>query len=314
MENNIPKNYKNFLPSRNIQLIILVLICIGLGYLFIPKLITLIQKRGELPEATVPLGISLPEGDPVQRDTDGDGLPDWQEVLVGLDPRSAETNPGSPDMQTYQRIKETVGVANFEQEALTVDDTDKISLTLYDTLASESTNRNGLTEVATSAAIEKELANYIQSKKDSIKPITAEQITIAENSLSNNQAYAKLMKQYLADTPVTKNAPEVIQKYLDGTGSYEQVAPILDLFSRRINELKQVSVPQPILETHLEILNGVNAVYELVSSYNPATQDAASQIGTLALTQDAFINIAKSLGYLSIYLSVALDKDGYITY
>ena len=40
---------------------------------------------------------NIPIGNLINKDTDGDGIFDWEEPLWGLDPTKKETTPGIPD-------------------------------------------------------------------------------------------------------------------------------------------------------------------------------------------------------------------------
>ena len=44
----------------------------------------------------------------VNKDTDGDGILDWEEGLWGTDPIKKETTPGTPDKVAIEKIKASV--------------------------------------------------------------------------------------------------------------------------------------------------------------------------------------------------------------
>jgi hypothetical protein len=312
MEYNTPSSYKNYLPSKKIRIIIGILIVIGLGYFTIPLIIKSVKQgvTREIPPTN--LVISTPTGDPTTRDTDGDGVPDWQEIAMGLDPAKPQTNLGVSDMTTFQNIKNAVGNNTFDLEAGKVTDTDKVSLTIYDALASDSRKNNGVSVGGTQSITQQELFNYIEARKKSITVYTEKDITSVESSLESNKAYAERMKKIIAETPETKEAPKKIQGYLDGTVPLSSISPLINLLQKRSSELRAMQVPKPVVSTHVEILNATQTLYELLSLYTPQEDDPASQMSTLALVQDSFIQASKNIGYLSMYLSVALNKNGYL--
>ena len=45
----------------------------------------------------------------INKDTDGDGILDWQENLYGLDPTKKETTPGTPDSTAISKLKALQG-------------------------------------------------------------------------------------------------------------------------------------------------------------------------------------------------------------
>src|SRR6266568_3084652 len=50
--------------------------------------------------------------DLVNKDTDGDGIPDWQENLFGTDPTKKETTPGTPDSVVVEKLRQAQGVGD----------------------------------------------------------------------------------------------------------------------------------------------------------------------------------------------------------
>lgn len=313
MEYNTPSSYKNYLPSKKIRIIIALLLIIGIGYFTIPLIIASLKKN---PAQTVPptnLVVSTPSGDPTTRDTDGDGIPDWQEIAMGLDPKNPETKKGVPDMTTYQNIKDAVGNNTFDLEAGKVTDTDKVSLTIYDALASDSKKNNGVSVEATQAVTGQELYNYIAAQKKQITTFSQKDLVVVEGTIDSNKDYASKMKTLLADTPETKKYPTMINSYLDtdSTKTKPNIAPILAYFEKVIAAMRSIPVPASAVSTHLDVLNSVQGVYQVVKTYNPNETDPTSQVSAVSLVQDYLISLSKSLGMLSVYFSVALDKNGY---
>lgn len=313
MEYNTPSSYKNYLPSKKIQIIIGILLLIGIGYFTLPSLVTLIKKTTLDTKTKPSLIVGLPTGDPTTRDTDRDGVPDWQEIAIGLDSNNPQTKPGAPDLTTFETIKNQVGESAFNLEASKVTDTDKVSLTIYDALAKDSVKNNGISVQTTQAVTAQELYNYIAAQKKLITVYSAADIQTVPDSLTANQVYAKKMKTILADTPATKDAPAKISTYLEGTSGKETVQPALVSLQGKIKEMKAVSVPVSAQKIHLDLLNALQGVYQVVDSYNPTANDPTVQVSATSLTQDYLIIAAKNTGYLSMYFSVALNPQGYVS-
>lgn len=311
MEYNTPSSIKNYLPSKKIQLVIAILLFIGLSYLLVPVIVNFIKKKPLAVEPTTDIVISNLVGDPTSRDTDNDGVPDWQEIAIGLNIENPQSNPGVPDLVTLQTIKEKVGTEIFNLELGNVTDTDKVSLTIYDALSSDSIKNNAVSDVGTQLVVEQELVNYIESQKKNIPVYARKDINVTESNLQTNKEYSKQMKSFIAETPATRNAPKLIREYLEGTGTYASVTPILGFLEGRIADLKKTPVPALAVDIHLELLNATQALYTLVSSYNTSLDDPAYSISIISLVQDALIRTTTNLNYLSIYFSVALDKNGY---
>lgn len=313
MEYNTPSSYKNYLPSKKIRIIIAILVVIGVGYFTVPMIINSLKKG---PVKTVPptnLVVSAPTGDPTTRDSDGDGIPDWQEIALGLDPNNPQSKKGVPDMTTYQNIKDAVGNNTFDLEAGKVTDTDKVSLTIYDALSSDSKKNNGISVEATQAVTGQELYNYIAAQKKLVTVYTEKDLNVVEGTIDSNKNYASKMKVLLADTPETKKYPSTINAYLDTDTAKDKpaIAPVLTYFEKIIAAMKSTPVPASAVSTHLDILNAVQGVYQIVKTYDPNETDPTVQVSAVSLVQDYLISLSKSLGMLSVYFSVSLDKNGY---
>lgn len=311
MDSNTPGSYKNYLPSKKIQLVIAILLGILAAYFLVPKLYTLIKEVSIPKVPTSNLSVTLPTGDPTTRDSDGDGVLDWQEIAVGLDPQNPVTKNGTPDMQTFETLKAQVGVALFANEEAQVTDTDKVSLTIYDTLAKDSIENNGIAIDTTQAVTGQELINYITAQRARIKTFSQKDLSVVQGTMENNEAYAKAMKPILADTPETKNAPKLIAAYLDGTADRSKILPFVNALKKKITPLQTVPVPSSAASIHLEILNAFQGIAQVLDEYDHTNTDPTSKISATSLVQDYLMIATRSNGLLSIYLSVALDSNGY---
>lgn len=311
MEYNTPSSYKNYLPSKKMQIIIAVLIIIGIGYFAIPPILSVVKKTS-IPKAANPgLTVSLPTGDPTTRDTDRDGIPDWQEIAIGLDPNKSETKAGVPDMTTFQSIKNTIGSNTFDLESSKVTDTDKVSLTIYDALEKDSTKNNGVSVSSAQTVTSQELYNYIQARKNTIPQFTQKDLVLVESTLESNKSYYEQIKTVLANSKETNNAPQQISTYIDNASTKESITPIISQLDKSIKRLKTTPVPIPAAQTHLELLNSMKGVYEILTTIDPTNSDEIYKLSNSSLVQDYLMIGTKSLGLLSVYFNVALNPNGY---
>lgn len=311
MEYNAPSPYKNYLPGKGIRIAIGIIVLIGVAYFTTPWIIKTLKKtKGSNPQETK-LFVSTLSGDPTTRDTDGDGVPDWQEIILGLDINNPQSKPGIPDKVTFQTIKNQVGADTFDLEAGQVTDTDKVSLTIYDALSKDSVKNEGISVAGTQAVTGQELYNYIAARKGELRTYTEKDLVATTGSLENNQVYAQKMNMILADDSVSKNGPELIQAYLDDQASRQNIQPMLSLLQKKVSLLLEVPVPPSAIPMHLDIINSAQGIYQLLDEYRPNSEDPAAKISTVSLVQDYLIRATKSFGLLQIYLSVALDKNGY---
>lgn len=311
MEYNTPSSYKNYLPSKKIQIIIGILLLIGIGYFTLPSLVTLIKKTTLDTKTKPSLIVGLPTGDPTTRDTDRDGVPDWQEIAIGLDSNNPQTKPGAPDLTTFETIKNQVGESAFNLEASKVTDTDKVSLTIYDTLEKDSTKNNGISVASTQSITSQELYNYIQARKNTISQLTPKDLNLVESTLESNKSYYQEIKAILANSKETNSAPKQISAYIDGTIKKESLTPIINQLDISIKKLKQTAVPIPAAQTHLALLNSMQGVYQIITTLDSNNSDEIYKLSNSSLVQDYLMTGTKSLGLLSVYFNIALNPKGY---
>ena len=312
MESNTPASYKNYLPSKNIRIVISVLLFIACAYFLGPLIVKQIKKIKNPGDQVAQVNIAIPIGDPTMRDTDGDGVLDWQEIAVGLDINSPETKPGVSDYATFQSLRQTIGPGLFEQELSQVTDTDKISLTIYDALAKESIENGDASVVGAQTVTAQELLNYMEAQRSTVTAYTPEQFEVVSNDFENNKKYATTVRAIAKENEITKNAPQKIRDYLDGIVSRSEIEPILKITNEQIQALIATPVPRATLLNHVEMVNALQGVYQILNDSSVQTTDELKQLSTTALVQDYLIRVTKSVGMFSIYLSVALDEKGYI--
>ncbi len=312
----LPENYsnvyKNYLPGKKIKIVIALLIALALVYFVVLPLVEKIKKDGVPPAKPLSLTITLPSGDPTTRDTDGDGIPDWQEIAIGLDPRKKQTSPGVPDDQIFNTIKNKLGADAFDQAASESTSTDRLSLTIAHDI-DESAQKFGTTIDQTISEVSThEILNYIDSQKSSFVLYSSKDLSVIENNLKNNSEYASRMNIILKDNASSSSVDTDIRNYALGTGSRDKAMAAAAIIQQSIISLKATPVPSAAVTIHLAILNALQGFYQTTQAIDPTTQDEITRLGPLALLQDYTIQFTKAVGQLKVYLSVALNQNGYI--
>lgn len=304
--------YKNYLPGKKIRVIILILTTVALIYFVVLPLIAKIKKNGIPPAKPLALTITLPSGDPTTRDSDGDRIPDWQEIAVGLDPHNKQTTLGVSDDELFATIKNRLGADAFDQAAEESTSTDRLSLTIANDI-NQSAEVAGITiDKSLSAASVHEILNYIESQKSSFIIYTPKDISTIENNLKNNTDYAVHMNTILKDNATTKSVDSDIKNYALGTGSREKALAAAAIIQKSITTLKATPVPSSAVELHLAIMNSLQGFYQTTQIIDPATTDEITRLGPLSLLQDYAIQFTRSVGKLAVYFSISLNKSGYI--
>ncbi len=281
MENNVPQRYDTndsmssmryrtmqFLPSRKIVITIIVLICIGIGYIIyphIPNIITKIRHIGTKPEV---IENTLPRpkfslggtSSSIDKDTDMDGIPDWQETLFNLNPESSDTNAdGTPDAIPAD-------VKNVVENPNIINNIDKIALNIYTDLA-----KNG-DQVPTKNQIENAVSTqvlaYANSVDSNLITYSSADITIVD---VNPDTIARYQKDITVLLKTTTLSQEGIKQIYDHVVNSTGVLPVIYLknINQTITSLLTTPVPLPLAEEHLKLINGLYHWVQIINGDFP---------------------------------------------
>ncbi|MFA5792010.1 MAG: hypothetical protein WC884_03165 [Candidatus Paceibacterota bacterium] len=231
----------------------------------------------------------------VNKDTDLDGVLDWEEGLWGTDPMKAETTEGIPDSLAIERLKvqqiaenggqnsSLSGNGNEGTENLT--ETDKFSREFFSTVAT--LNQNGTMDQETMDKLGVSLAEKIQNSVPrkvftilDIKIIKDDSVKAVKNY---NDSFDSIFKKY----PAKESAVNVLQKFAPDEDTVDssvlsELDPIIKQTQNIINELTKINVPESLALSHLDFINGMERLAENLSDiqfYDTDVIVALSAIG-----------------------------------
>lgn len=230
-------------------------------------------------------------GDLVNKDKDGDGVPDWEESLWGTDPTKRETTSGTPDNIAVEKLKaeqknsEKIGQNNDNQNTENLTETDKFARELFATITS--LNQNGAMDQATADKISSSLAEKIKNspaKKVFILAdlkVSKSDITLAARNYNN--ALDNIHKKY----PVNTNIVEVLKKFLADQNNADtnvplELDPIIKQMKGIIGAMVKISVPQSLAPLHLNFINSFQALLENLDDIRLYDTDAIVALGAIS--------------------------------
>jgi hypothetical protein len=211
------------------------------------------------------------------KDTDGDGVVDWEESLWGTDPTKVDTDEdGIPDGAEIAKEKAANGQGGevLAEENLT--ETDKFSRELFTTVAI--LNQGGaVMDQAVIDELSSSLAEQVQNSSAK-KVFSISDVKTADgNTLEVIQAYDTTLTSILKKNPIIfKNgykgiAPsvgltfaDVFQKFLasEDINVLLKLDPLIKELDGIVAEMAKMTVPQVFLILHLETINGFERVVE----------------------------------------------------
>lgn len=231
-------------------------------------------------------------GDLINRDTDLDGVPDWQESLFGTDPTKKDTDDdGIPDnIEIARRNGEDLqnGELNLNVEGLeNLTETDKFSRELFSTVAT--LNQAGSIDQATIDKLSESLVLNMQNFGNDRKVFLYSDLKIVKpDSVSAIQTYNTSLNNISNKYPVKYTALDVLQKFrIDENNVDESVLveldPIIKQTNNTISDMAKMNVPESLALSHLGFLNALQKFSENLN--NIKMYDADPIVAISAINQ-----------------------------
>ncbi|KKR43159.1 hypothetical protein A2356_02205 [Candidatus Nomurabacteria bacterium RIFOXYB1_FULL_39_16] len=229
-------------------------------------------------------------GDLVNKDTDRDGILDWEEPLWGLDPTKTETTPGVPDSSVIKKLKVEQGFSSNTTEGgqdytENLTETDKFSRELFSTIAS--LNQNGVMDQTTidkiSSSLNERIKNNIQRKVFTVSDIKI----IKDDSVNAIKKYYDtlngIQKKYVGKNTVA----DILQRFIIDENNVDtsvliELDPIIKQTSTMINEILKVSIPNSLSMLHLNFLNSGQGLLENISDMQFFDTDPVIAMGAMS--------------------------------
>jgi hypothetical protein len=227
--------------------------------------------------------------DLVDKDTDSDGIPDWQESLYGLDPNKKETTLGTPDSITLSKLRAEqekkagasatiggpTGAENLTQ-------TDKFSRELFATVTALS--QNGQVDQETIDALSNSLSDKIEnSTQRKIYRISDIKIINTETKLVI-QKYSDSLNNIYIKHRIKKGVPAILEEFIadeTNTAKLAELDSVINQTNQIINESLKLPVPQSLSLLHLNLINNSQKIKETVSDLKLFENDPIVAIGAI---------------------------------
>ena len=211
-------------------------------------------------------------GDLVNKDTDKDGILDWEEPLWGLDPTKIETTPGVPDSSVIKKLRAEQGTNTGETSgdyAENLTETDKFSRELFSTIAS--LNQSGAMDQATADQISDALVEKMKNSSTEKVFVFSDIRTISDNSVAAVKKYVSsvdaldrgLRKKYPAKGTVTETLKKFVidENNVDVT-VLKDLDPNIKQAQDGISEMLKIPVPSDLAQIHLDLINATERLME----------------------------------------------------
>ena len=282
---------KNYLPSKKFIYSIVVLIVLGALFFLVSTIFSRKNHFSASNNSQLQTG-KLTINDLLQKDTDGDGVPDWQEALWGTDPNNKATFNGVADADYIQQKKDALKITNGDnsgQNSGNLTETDKFAQDFFASLTAM--KQNGQVDTKTinsvSAALGQKIADPTLIDKYTDQDAKVGDSDDLEAQKTYYSTIKKLFESYtkkgigdevsitsvLASSSETSNISQYTEKLNQISSAYQEYA----------TKMLAVSVPQSLVQYHIEIINSANNTGVAVSNMTKISDDPV--VGLSGLSQ-----------------------------
>jgi hypothetical protein len=246
-------------------------------------------------------------GDLVNKDTDGDGVPDWEETLYGLDPTKRETTPGIPDSTAIAKMKVVQGneqglpSLNGATGTQNLTQTDKFSRELFSTVAA--LNQNGNVDQATVDQIGNSLADNIKNSPQRKIYTLADIKVTQDNSLKAVKNYNDTLNNIYKKYPSKGNVMDIMQRFIVDTNNVDssvltELDPIITQMQNIVSEIVKINTPSDLTQAHLGFINAIERLLENLNDIKLYDSDVIVALGGISqyeTNSTLFLSSLKSL-------------------
>ena len=239
---------------------LVVLFLIKTGFVFKNPFSSIKQENGLTYSNTTIGGL-------VNKDTDGDGIPDWEESLWGTDPTRKETTPGISDSVAIEKLKQQQGISGqingTNQNNPNLTKTDQFSRDLFATVVM--LNQNGEVDQATVDKLGSSLADNIKNSPLKKIFLLSDIKIIKDDSIMAVKKYSDTLNSIYQKNPIKYTVMDVLQKFIgDGNNAdasvLSELDPIIGWTNKIINEMLKMETPQSLTSMHLDVVNNLQKI------------------------------------------------------
>ncbi|MCX6751250.1 MAG: thrombospondin type 3 repeat-containing protein [Candidatus Nomurabacteria bacterium] len=310
----IPEKYQKYLPSKKFVIItsvIIVLVVLIFVIFFMPSSGENFGITGNKQALPVVIGNpTLP--DLIQRDTDGDGVPDWEEALWGTDPHKKITFNDTPDATYIANKKKELKIeGNVTADTTKLTETEKFArefFTSYSAMKSSGQiDKNAINDF--SSALGQNITNPTLVDRYTETDV---KINAVDNPASKQKYYFEvkaLFKKYQSaglGSELDLVSQALASNSADGTSGntsqYDKLPAIASAYQNFAQKVMGLSVPQSLAIYHLRIANSSNNTGISVSNMGKIAADPIVGLSGLSQYQKYSDDLVKAVADLEAFL------------
>ena len=299
----------NFLPSlwvRRIIIITLSLIIVGFS---IYTIIERQKERSEQKNRGIDI-VFLEDEERSDVDTDMDGLPDWEEILWGLNPYLADTDNDGVDDAQYVRNRKNIQErrdAGFENYETNMTESERLGRSIYTAiLAIEESG--GTLDLETRDQISNNIAEYVKQIPVSGRLYVRDELNLVENTRELTRKYQQEMESLLSKYPVeTADIQLLVESLESDEPRKSELKKAAEKYDILVNELVSLDVPYAIGARHTELLNSISHVAGSLKNLSADEQDELLTLSTIIQMDDRLNQVRESAFNIQAFFEIIAD-------
>ncbi len=309
-----------YLPNKKfVFFVVLAFLIFGGGFWFFSKS----NKPSEKPLAAGNLKTAEPIiAEELDKDSDNDGLKDWEEALWGTDPVNPDTDkdgtldgeeikqdrnplvPGPNDKLPKPSVNSNEETASPEQPDTL---TSALSKQLFAAYLTDKQSGGQISGDQKQALLDSFMASLDSFNQTETKEVyTKSDLQISKNSDRNaikeyGNNFALIIKKYFG--PISENEMAVFQNALtkNNEKEFEKLGPIAGAYRNTAREALSLTVPNDFSDSHLTIINGFIAIAKEIDILKNTAQDPTRSLLALKQYQTDVATTYASLKNLNNY-------------
>lgn len=238
-------------------------------------------------------------GDILNQDTNGNGIPDWEEKLWGLDPTVLYTH-GISNRQIIEDKKASLGVSGTATTP--TNETDRLSRELY-TLAIAL----GQSDAVDSATLQEIAANFGSSIDTNLvtNKYSSKDIQTIQTTSQSLTTYSTQVKNILSRYSKGDDDIAIIVQAIEteDTSGLEALTATRAQYIKLTKELAAVRTPVGVANYHLDIINGIAGVGDSFEIIQQLSDNGISALIGVALYKNYNTKLDTAVIGLTDYLS-----------
>lgn len=287
----------NYLPSKEFQKKGLVILMCFIGLLAVS---VLVNSQNKFINSSDKKNLVVVK-DIISKDTDGDGLKDWEEPLWGMDPKKIDTNDnGKTDLEEVRQAQSALSSddkARDQQSAeMSSTETGRTALDVVQLISSlyqsGSLNENNVGDV------QAQIEEYIKSRgtADHYKESDLQSVVLTKDSAVE---YAKKIDVIFGKYPIEDKDFNYVslslRQYLeDGTGDAEYVK-LEKKYHSLADELSKIPIPANAISAHLAVVNSIYNIGEFFTDVRAYDIDPVRTLSATVNYEDFVKKLSSSM-------------------